>query len=70
MLMFRNSVAFLIIHPQISKRVAAKIILMSPALRYLWVNDYKGNGISGRDHYMFFPSGMLGTACTVSFGRH
>ena len=21
-------------------------------LRYLWVNDYKGNGISCRDHYI------------------
>ena len=50
----RNVVAFIIIHPQKSKRVTAKIILVSP-LRYLWVNDYKGNSISGRDHYMFGP---------------
>ena len=29
-----------------------------PPLRYLWVNDYKGNGISGHDHYIFCPSVM------------
>ena len=34
-------------------------------LRYLWVNDYKGNGISGRDHYIFCSSVMLGTAGTA-----
>ena len=33
-----------------------------PPLRYLGVNDYKGNGISGCDHYIFCPSVMLGTA--------
>ena len=26
---------------------------LCPSLWYLWVNDYKGNGISGRDHYIF-----------------
>ena len=29
------------------------------------VNDNKGNGISGHDHYIFCPSGMLGTPCTA-----
>ena len=24
------------------------------ATRYLWVNNYKGNGISGRNHYILF----------------
>ena len=33
--------------------------------RYLWVNDHKGNGISGRGHYVFCSSVMLGTACTA-----
>ena len=36
-----------------------------PPLRYLWVNDYKGKSISGRDHYIFCPSVMFGTACTA-----
>ena len=31
-------------------------------LRYLWVNDYKGNGISGRDHYIFSSRVLLRTA--------
>ena len=35
--------------------------------RYLWVNDYKGKGISGCDHYIFCPSLMLGTVCTAKF---
>ena len=52
------------IHQQKSKRVTAKLTSCLP-LRYLWVNGYKGNGISGRDHYMFGPSGMLGTASTA-----
>ena len=43
MVMPRNSVAFIIIHPQISKRVNAKIILVSPAT-ILVVNDYKWAG--------------------------
>ena len=34
-------------------------------LRYLWVNDYKVKRISGRDHYIFCSSVMLGTACTA-----
>ena len=34
-------------------------------LRYLLVNDHKGNGISGRDNYIFCSSVMLGTACTA-----
>ena len=34
-----------------------KLSLCLP-LPYLWVNDYKGNGISGRDHYIFYPSVM------------
>ena len=25
---------------------------LCPPLRYLWPNDYKGKGISGRDHYL------------------
>ena len=37
----------------------------SHPLRYLWVNDYRGNSISGRDHYIFCSSVMLGTACTA-----
>ena len=36
-----------------------------PPLRYLGVNDYKGNVTSGHDHYIFCPSVMLGTACTA-----
>ena len=24
---------------------------LCPSLRYLWVNDYKGKGSFGRDHY-------------------
>ena len=27
-----------------------------PPLRYLWVNDIKGKGISGCDHFIFCPS--------------
>ena len=27
-------------------------------LRYLWANDYKGKGISGRDHYIFCSRAM------------
>ena len=38
---------------------------LCPPLRYLWVNDYKGTGILGRDHYIFCPSVMLGTTCTA-----
>ena len=57
MVSHRNAVAFIIIHPQISKRVTAKIILVSPA-SILVVNDYKGNYISGPDLYMFGPSVM------------
>ena len=34
-------------------------------LRYLWANDYKGKGISGRDHYIFCSRVMVGTACTA-----
>ena len=34
-------------------------------LRYLWANDYKGNSISGRDHYIFCSRVMVGTACTA-----
>ena len=37
----------------------------SHPLRYLWVNDYKGNSISGHDHYIFCSSVMLGTGCTA-----
>ena len=37
----------------------------SHPLRFLWVNVYKGNGISGRDHCIFCSSVMLGTACTA-----
>ena len=34
-------------------------------IRYLWANDYKGKGISGRDHYigLFCSRVMVGTAC-------
>ena len=42
--------------------ISAKTSLCPP-LRYLWVNDYKGSGISWRDHYIFCPSVALGTAC-------
>ena len=31
------------------------------------MNDYKGNGISGRDHYIFCSSVMLGTVRTSKF---
>ena len=34
-------------------------------LRYLWANDYKGKGISWRDHYIFCSRVMVGTACTA-----
>ena len=34
-------------------------------LRYLWVNDYKGNGISRRDHYIFSSRVLLRTAYTA-----
>ena len=34
-------------------------------LRYLWANDYKDKGISGRDHYTFYSRMMVGTACTA-----
>ena len=34
-------------------------------LRYLWANDYKGKGISGRGHYIFCSRVMVGTACTA-----
>ena len=64
MVMPRNAVAFIVIHPQISKRVTTKIILVS--LASILVGKYnKGNGIPGRDHYVFCPSGTLGTACTA-----
>ena len=64
----RNAVAFVNIHPQKSKWVTAKIILVSPASILVGdVNDYKGNGISGRDRYIFCSSVMLGTACTALF---
>ena len=48
MAMTRKAVAFITIHPQISKRVTAKS-------RF---DTYKGNGLSGRDHYTFGSSGM------------
>ena len=38
---------------------------LCPPLRNLWVNDYKGKGISGHDYYIFCPSVMLGTAFTA-----
>ena len=38
-------------------------------LRYLLANDYKGKGISGRDHYIFCSRVMVGTACTASFAQ-
>ena len=44
--------------------ISAKITLCLP-LRYLWANDYKGKGISGRDHYIFCSRVMVGTACTA-----
>ena len=31
---------------------------LCPPLQYLWENDYKGNGISGHDYYIFCPSVM------------
>ena len=34
-------------------------------LRYLWANNYKDKGISGRDHYIFCSRVMVGTACTA-----
>ena len=34
-------------------------------LRFLWANDYKGKGFSGRDHYIYRSRVMLGTACTA-----
>ena len=35
-------------------------------LRYLWMNDYKANGISGRDYYIVYSSVMFGTVhCLV-----
>ena len=34
-------------------------------LLYLWVNVHKGDGISGRGHYIVCSSVMLGTACTA-----
>ena len=34
-------------------------------VRYLWTNDYKDKGISGRDHYIFCSRVMVGTACTA-----
>ena len=36
-----------------------------PQVQYLWMYHYEGKGISGRDHYIFCPSVMLGTACTA-----
>ena len=36
-------------------------------LQYLWVNDHKGNSISGRDHNIFCSSPTLGTPCTAKF---
>ena len=38
-------------------------------LRYLWANDYKGKGISMRDHYIFCSRMMVGTACTAKFSQ-
>ena len=38
---------------------------LRPSLRNLWANDYKGNAISGRDHYIFCSRVMVGTACTA-----
>ena len=34
-------------------------------LRYLWANGYKDKGISGRDHYIFCSTVIVGTACTA-----
>ena len=33
---------------------------LCPPLRYLWVNDYKGKGISGRDHYIYLYQFRIG----------
>ena len=49
----RNAVAFVIIHPQVSKSRRHEDNFSSHPLRYLWVNDYKGNGISEHYHYLF-----------------
>ena len=38
-------------------------------LRYLWANDYKDKGISGRDHYILCSRVMVGTACTTHFSQ-
>ena len=38
-------------------------------LRYLWANDYKDMGISGRGHYIFCSRVMVGTACTALFSQ-
>ena len=34
-------------------------------LSFVLQNDYKGKGISGRDHYIFCSRVMVGTACTA-----
>ena len=33
---------------------------LCPPLRNLWAKDYKGKGISGRDHYIFCLRVMVG----------
>ena len=33
-------------------------------LRYLWANDYKGKGISGREYYIFCSRVMVGIIFT------
>ena len=38
-------------------------------LRYLWANDYKGKGISGRDHHIFCSRVMVGIAYTAKFSQ-
>ena len=40
----------------------------SHTLRYWWVNYYKGNCISGHEHYTCIS--MLGTPALLSFDRH
>ena len=41
---------------------------LCPPLRTLWANDYKGKGISGRDHYinLFKGDGRHRMHCSVS----
>ena len=49
------------------KCVATSLLKSSLRLpfRYLWANDYKGKGISGRDHYIFCSRVMEGDACAA-----